>query len=130
HQKRIPAAEDGIGDGLGAVNSNGKKSSLLWIPDGVKINKIVYLDFLKTKVFLWIHGEFGGTELRPILQRLCKSGMQSIFTTFGARSFDLPHLLIETPLTLPRRGWANKDQMLVAAEAAWNKIPENIVLNS
>ncbi|QQP41069.1 Putative LOC100197594 [Caligus rogercresseyi] len=38
----------------GAVASNGKKSPLLRIPDGIKINKIVYLDFLKTKVFPWI----------------------------------------------------------------------------
>ncbi|QQP38399.1 Hypothetical protein FKW44_018964 [Caligus rogercresseyi] len=31
-----------------------KNSPLLRIPDGVRINKIVYLDFLKTKVFPWI----------------------------------------------------------------------------
>ncbi|QQP56229.1 Uncharacterized protein FKW44_000822 [Caligus rogercresseyi] len=45
------------------------------------------------------------TELRPILQRFCRTDVQPIFTTFGARSFDLPHLLIATPLTLPSRGW-------------------------
>ncbi|QQP57281.1 Hypothetical protein FKW44_002208, partial [Caligus rogercresseyi] len=54
YQKRLPDAEAGICDCLGAVASNGKKSPLLRIPDGVKINKIVYLDFLKTKVFPWI----------------------------------------------------------------------------
>ncbi|QQP49499.1 Putative MhmaT1 transposase, partial [Caligus rogercresseyi] len=51
YHKRLPDAETGICDGLGTVVSNGKKSPLLWIPDGVKIYKIVYLDFLKTKVF-------------------------------------------------------------------------------
>ncbi|QQP40071.1 Transposable element tcb2 transposase, partial [Caligus rogercresseyi] len=51
YQKRLPNAEAGICDCLGAVASNGKKSHLLRIPDGVKIIKIVYLDFLNTKVF-------------------------------------------------------------------------------
>ncbi|QQP35952.1 Uncharacterized protein FKW44_020909 [Caligus rogercresseyi] len=46
-----------------AVASNDKKSPLLRIPDGVKINKIVYLDFLKTKVFSWIHEEFDGVPV-------------------------------------------------------------------
>ncbi|QQP38902.1 Hypothetical protein FKW44_019614, partial [Caligus rogercresseyi] len=54
YQKRLPDAEAGICDCLGAVASNGKKSPLLCISDGVKINKIVFLDFLKTKVLLWI----------------------------------------------------------------------------
>ncbi|QQP39038.1 Hypothetical protein FKW44_019792 [Caligus rogercresseyi] len=39
YQKRLPDAEAGICDCLGAVASNGKKSPLLQIPDGVKINK-------------------------------------------------------------------------------------------
>ncbi|QQP36314.1 Hypothetical protein FKW44_021368 [Caligus rogercresseyi] len=52
YQKRLPDAETGICDGLGGSVYNDKKSPLLRIPDGVKINKIVYLDFLKTKVFL------------------------------------------------------------------------------
>ncbi|QQP48875.1 Putative LOC100197594, partial [Caligus rogercresseyi] len=60
YQKRLPDTEAGICDCLGAVASNGKKSPLLLIPDSVKINKIVYLDFLKTKVFPWIQEEFGG----------------------------------------------------------------------
>lgn len=42
----------------GAVASNGKKSPLFRIPDGVKINKTVYLDFLKTMVIPWIKEEF------------------------------------------------------------------------
>ncbi|QQP52572.1 Uncharacterized protein FKW44_004761, partial [Caligus rogercresseyi] len=53
----------GICDCLGAVASNGKKSPLLRIPDGFKINKIVYLDFLQTKVFPWIQEEFGGVPV-------------------------------------------------------------------
>ncbi|QQP56359.1 Putative transposable element [Caligus rogercresseyi] len=54
YQKRLPDVEAGIFDYLGAVASNGKKSPLLRIQNGVKINNIVYLDFLKTKVFPWI----------------------------------------------------------------------------
>ncbi|QQP37179.1 Uncharacterized protein FKW44_017376, partial [Caligus rogercresseyi] len=61
--KRLPDAEAAICDCLGVVASNGKKSPLLRIPDGVKINKIVYLDFLKTKVFPWIQEEFGGVPV-------------------------------------------------------------------
>ncbi|QQP36019.1 Putative transposable element [Caligus rogercresseyi] len=60
YQKRLPDTETGICDCLGAVASNGKKSPFLRIPPGVKIIMIVYLDFLKTKVFLWIREEFGG----------------------------------------------------------------------
>ncbi|QQP55347.1 Putative transposable element, partial [Caligus rogercresseyi] len=63
YQKRLPDAEAGICDCLGAVASNGKKSSWLRITDGVKINKIVYLDFLKTKVFPWIQEKFGGVPV-------------------------------------------------------------------
>ncbi|QQP53727.1 Putative DD37D maT transposase [Caligus rogercresseyi] len=126
YQKRLPDAEAGICDYLGTVASNGKKSPLLRIPDGVKINKIVYLDFLNTKVF---QEEFCGVPLRPILQRLCRTSVQPIFTTFGARSFGLSHLLIASPLTLkanakPR---VNKDQLMATAEAAWNKFTEEIV---
>lgn len=47
----------------GAVASNGKKSPLFRIPDGVKINRIVYLDFLKTKVMPWIQQEFHGAQI-------------------------------------------------------------------
>ncbi|QQP51526.1 Putative transposable element, partial [Caligus rogercresseyi] len=82
YQKRLPDAEAGICDCPGAVASNDKKSPLLQIPDGVKINKIVYLDFLKTKVFPWIQEEFGGvpvcflqdrasTRTATIVQDLC-----------------------------------------------------------
>ncbi|QQP49879.1 Putative transposable element, partial [Caligus rogercresseyi] len=39
-QKRLPDAEAGVCDGLEVVASNGKKSPLLRIPDGVKIYKI------------------------------------------------------------------------------------------
>ncbi|QQP41603.1 Putative DD37D maT transposase [Caligus rogercresseyi] len=85
----------------GTVESNGKKSPLLRIPDGVKINKTVYLDLLKNKVFPWMQKKFGGVsvsfqqdELRPILQRLCGTDIQPILG------------------------------------AAWNKSPEEIVRNS
>lgn len=47
----------------GAVASNGKKSPLFRIPDGVKINRHVYLDFLKSKVVPWIKEEFVGTSV-------------------------------------------------------------------
>ncbi|QQP54556.1 Putative DD37D maT transposase, partial [Caligus rogercresseyi] len=47
----------------GAVISNGKKPSLLRIPDDVKINKIEYLDVLQTKVFPWIQEKFGGVPI-------------------------------------------------------------------
>ena len=47
----------------GAVASNGKKSPLFRIPDGVKINRNVYLDFLKTKVLPWVHKEFAGVPV-------------------------------------------------------------------
>ncbi|QQP41651.1 Putative transposable element, partial [Caligus rogercresseyi] len=63
YQKRLPDAEAGICDCLGAVASNGKKSPLFQILDGVKVNKIVYLDFLKTKVFPWIQEEFSGVPV-------------------------------------------------------------------
>ncbi|QQP53656.1 Uncharacterized protein FKW44_006198, partial [Caligus rogercresseyi] len=53
YQKRLPDVEAGICDCLGAMASN----------DGVKINKIVYLDFLKTKVFPWIQEKFGGVPV-------------------------------------------------------------------
>ncbi|QQP35752.1 Putative transposable element [Caligus rogercresseyi] len=59
YQERLPDAEAGICDGLGAVVSNGKKPSLLRITDGVKINKIVYFDVLKIKVLPWIQEKFG-----------------------------------------------------------------------
>ncbi|QQP56770.1 Hypothetical protein FKW44_001538, partial [Caligus rogercresseyi] len=49
YEKLLLDAEAGIFDSLGAVVSNGKKPSLLQITDGVKINKIVYLDVLKIK---------------------------------------------------------------------------------
>ncbi|QQP37127.1 Hypothetical protein FKW44_017310 [Caligus rogercresseyi] len=39
YQKRLPDVEAGIFDYLGAVASNGNKSPLLRIPNGVKINK-------------------------------------------------------------------------------------------
>ncbi|QQP41203.1 Putative transposable element, partial [Caligus rogercresseyi] len=47
----------------GVVVFNGKKSPLLRIPDGVQINKIVYMDFLKTKVLPWIQEEFDGVPV-------------------------------------------------------------------
>ncbi|QQP39268.1 Putative transposable element, partial [Caligus rogercresseyi] len=63
YQNRLPDAETGICDGLGTVASNGQKSPLLRIPYGIKINKIVCLDILKTKVFPWIQEEFGGVSV-------------------------------------------------------------------
>ncbi|QQP35052.1 Uncharacterized protein FKW44_023168 [Caligus rogercresseyi] len=63
------------------------------LQDGVKINKIVYLDVLKTKVFTWIQEKFGGvpvcfqqdralTHIAKIVQNWCAVN----FTTFGART--------------------------------------------
>ncbi|QQP38746.1 Putative dde superfamily endonuclease [Caligus rogercresseyi] len=49
HQKRLPDAEAGICDGLRG--------------NGVKVNQIGYLDFLKTKAVPWIHEEFGGVPV-------------------------------------------------------------------
>jgi hypothetical protein len=46
-----------------AVASNGKKSPIFVIPDGVKINQEVYLDFLKTEVKPWIDSEFCDVEI-------------------------------------------------------------------
>ncbi|QQP50731.1 Uncharacterized protein FKW44_011849, partial [Caligus rogercresseyi] len=40
-----------------------RKPSMLRIPDGIKINKIVYLDFLKIKVLPWIQEEFDGVPV-------------------------------------------------------------------
>lgn len=46
-----------------AVASNGKKSPIFRIPDGVKINQTVYLDFLKEKVKPWIDSEFPNVKV-------------------------------------------------------------------
>lgn len=46
-----------------AVASNGKKSPIFCIPDGVKINQDVYLKFLEDKVKPWIDSEFEGAEV-------------------------------------------------------------------
>ncbi len=46
-----------------AVASNGKKSPVFWIPNGVKVNQHVYLNFLKTKVAKWIKDEFPGMSV-------------------------------------------------------------------
>lgn len=39
------------------VSSCGKKSPLIFIPEGVKVNQHVYLDMLKSQVLPWIEGE-------------------------------------------------------------------------
>ncbi len=46
-----------------AVASNGKKSPVFRIPDGVKINKEVFLKFLQEKVMPWIRSEFSGKKI-------------------------------------------------------------------
>jgi hypothetical protein len=46
-----------------AVASNGKKSPVFRIPDGVKINQEVYLAFLKDSVKPWIQREFPGVSV-------------------------------------------------------------------
>ncbi len=47
----------------GAIASNGKKSPLFRIPDGVKINKETYLAFLEDKVLPWILEELPGVPI-------------------------------------------------------------------
>lgn len=47
----------------GALASDVKKSPLCWIPDGVKVNKTIFLDFLQTKVLPWIQDEFAGLSI-------------------------------------------------------------------
>ncbi|QQP49775.1 Transposable element tcb2 transposase [Caligus rogercresseyi] len=113
YQKRLLNTEAGIRDGLRAVVSNGKKSSLLRIPDRITINKIVYLDVLETIVFSLIQEKFGGvpicfqqdgapTDIAKIVQEWSVAN----FYHFWSKDLGLPHLLIATPLTLPYRGWA------------------------
>ena len=46
-----------------AVASNGEKSPIFRIPDGVKINQHVYLDFLKEKVKPWINSTFPNQQI-------------------------------------------------------------------
>ncbi|QQP49280.1 Putative DD37D maT transposase [Caligus rogercresseyi] len=52
-----------ICDSLRGYGLQRQKSPLLRIPDSVKINKIVYLDFLKAKEFPWIQKKFGGVSV-------------------------------------------------------------------
>ncbi|QQP49028.1 Transposase, partial [Caligus rogercresseyi] len=43
------------------VMSDGKKSPLIFVPEGVKINKEVYLSMLNDQVLPWIKAEYGET---------------------------------------------------------------------
>ncbi|QQP49253.1 Putative dde superfamily endonuclease [Caligus rogercresseyi] len=43
------------------VMSDGKKSPLIFVPEGVKINKEVYLSMLNDQVLPWIKAKYGET---------------------------------------------------------------------
>ena len=70
-----------------AVASNGEKSPIFRIPDGVKINQHVYLDFLKNEVKPWIDSTFGNQPIcftqdsapahgANLVQNWCKENFQ------------------------------------------------------
>ncbi len=44
------------------VMSDGKKSPLIFVPEGLKINKEVYLNMLVDQVMPWIKAEYGDTH--------------------------------------------------------------------
>ena len=95
-----------------AVASNGEKSPIFRIPDGVKINQHVYLDFLKNEVKQWIDSTFGNhlfalhkTLPQLIVQISSRTGVKKILSIFGTRLFGLLLLLMPTPWILPCRVW-------------------------
>ncbi len=46
-----------------AVTSTGEKSPIFIIPSGVESNEVVYLNFLKKKVLLWLEKTFSGAPI-------------------------------------------------------------------
>ncbi|QQP54705.1 Putative dde superfamily endonuclease [Caligus rogercresseyi] len=72
------------------VMSDGTKSPLTFVPEGVKINKEVYLSVLNDQVLPWIKAEYGKpsslfskTLPQPMGPNLSKNGASRIFLPFG-----------------------------------------------
>ena len=129
-----------------AVASDGTKSPLIVIDEGVKVNSQVYLNMLQEKVFPWLTESFGTNfiftqdgapaQTANVTQKWCNDHFQGFWdkTMWPPSSPDINPMdfaiwsILESEVST--RSYPNLDSLKAAIRSAWAKLDEEVVRHS
>lgn len=129
-----------------AVASDGRKSPLVVIDEGVKVNSQVYLNMLKEKVLPWLTESFGNDYIftqdgapahtANVTQKWCKDNFKGFWdkTLWPPSSPDINPMdfaiwsILESDVS--SRSYPNLNSLNAAIHSAWAKLDEEVVRRS